>query len=107
MSGDDILVTGGLSERFGDFSAVSDVSLRIQRGAIHALIGPNGAGKTTCFNMLTKFIAPSSGRITFSGRDPAGRCRAARSRALIPYFGGVSTPDRARERPYRPATQAR
>jgi branched-chain amino acid transport system ATP-binding protein len=69
MNGDDILVTEGLSKRFGDFSAVSDVSLRIQRGTIHALIGPNGAGKTTCFNMLTKFIAPSSGRITFDGRD--------------------------------------
>ena len=69
MSGNDILVTDGLSKRFGDFSAVSDVSLRIQRGTIHALIGPNGAGKTTCFNMLTKFIAPSSGRITFNDRD--------------------------------------
>jgi branched-chain amino acid transport system ATP-binding protein len=69
MSADDILVTEGLSKRFGDFSAVSDVSLHVQRGAIHALIGPNGAGKTTCFNMLTKFIAPSSGRITFNGRD--------------------------------------
>src|ERR1700687_4648477 len=69
MSGDDVLVTEGLCKSFGDFSAVADVSLRIQRGTIHALIGPNGAGKTTCFNMLTKFIAPSSGRITFNGRD--------------------------------------
>jgi branched-chain amino acid transport system ATP-binding protein len=69
MSGDDVLVTEGLCKSFGDFSAVADVSLRIQRGTIHALIGPNGAGKTTCFNMLTKFIAPSSGRITFKGRD--------------------------------------
>ena len=69
MSGDDILVTEGLSKSFGDFSAVSDVSLRIRRGTIHALIGPNGAGKTTCFNMLTKFIAPSAGRIMFNGRD--------------------------------------
>jgi branched-chain amino acid transport system ATP-binding protein len=69
MSADDVLVTEGLCKSFGDFSAVADVSLRIQRGTIHALIGPNGAGKTTCFNMLTKFIAPSSGRITFKGRD--------------------------------------
>ena len=66
---DDILVTEGLSKSFGDFRAVSDVSLRIQRGAIHALIGPNGAGKTTCFNMLTKFVAPTGGRITFNRRD--------------------------------------
>ena len=48
---------------------MSDVSLRVKRGTIHALIGPNGAGKTTCFNMLTKFIAPTGGRITFNGRD--------------------------------------
>ena len=69
MSMDDVLVTQGLSKSFGDFRAVSDVSLRVRRGTIHALIGPNGAGKTTCFNMLSKFIAPTGGRITFNGRD--------------------------------------
>src|SRR5271165_3545225 len=69
MSADEILVTEGLSKSFGDFRAVSDVSLRIRRGTIHALIGPNGAGKTTCFNMLTKFITPSTGRIAFNNRD--------------------------------------
>jgi branched-chain amino acid transport system ATP-binding protein len=72
MSADDILVTEGLSKSFGDFRAVSDVALRVRRGTIHALIGPNGAGKTTCFNMLTKFIAPSAGRIAFNGRDITG-----------------------------------
>jgi branched-chain amino acid transport system ATP-binding protein len=72
MISDDILVTEGLTKRFGDFRAVSDVSLRVRRGTIHALIGPNGAGKTTCFNMLTKFIAPSAGKITFNGRDITG-----------------------------------
>ena len=69
MSDDDILVTEGLTKSFGDFQAVSEVSLRVRRGAIHALIGPNGAGKTTCFNMLTKFIAPTAGTITFNNRD--------------------------------------
>jgi len=69
MNDDDILVTEGLTKSFGDFQAVSEVSLRVKRGAIHALIGPNGAGKTTCFNMLTKFIAPTAGTITFNGRD--------------------------------------
>ena len=69
MSDDDILVTEGLSKSFGDFRAVSEVSLKVRRGAIHALIGPNGAGKTTCFNMLTKFIAPTAGTIRFNGRD--------------------------------------
>ena len=69
MSEDDILVTEGLCKAFGDFSAVSDVNLRVRRGSIHALIGPNGAGKTTCFNMLTKFVRPTSGRILYKGRD--------------------------------------
>ena len=69
MGEDDILVTEGLSKSFGDFRAVSDVNLRVRRGSIHALIGPNGAGKTTCFNMLTKFLRPTSGRIFYKGRD--------------------------------------
>ena len=69
---DDILVTEGLGKAFGDFKAVSDVNLRVRRGSIHALIGPNGAGKTTCFNMLSKFIRPSHGRITYNGRDITG-----------------------------------
>jgi branched-chain amino acid transport system ATP-binding protein len=48
---------------------VRGVNLRVARGSIHAMIGPNGAGKTTCFNLLTKFLRPSRGRIVFDGRD--------------------------------------
>ena len=59
----------GLSKQFAGFSAVKGVDLSIQRGHIHALIGPNGAGKTTCFNLLTKVLEPTSGRIYFKGRD--------------------------------------
>jgi branched-chain amino acid transport system ATP-binding protein len=66
---DYILVTEGLTKAFGGFSAVTDVNLKVRRGSIHALIGPNGAGKTTCFNMLTKFLNPSRGRIVYNGRD--------------------------------------
>jgi branched-chain amino acid transport system ATP-binding protein len=69
MEGDFILKTEGLSKSFEGFSAVTDVSLNVRRGAIHALIGPNGAGKTTCFNMLTKFIRPSRGSIVYEGQD--------------------------------------
>ena len=58
-----ILETQHLTKEFRGFTAVSDVNLCVQRGHIHALIGPNGAGKTTCFNLLTKFLVPSSGRI--------------------------------------------
>jgi len=64
-----ILETEDLTKEFAGFFAVRSVNLRIARGSIHALIGPNGAGKTTCFNLLTKFLAPTRGRIVFGGRD--------------------------------------
>lgn len=66
---DFILEAKDLSRSFGGFMAVRNVNLRIQRGTIHALIGPNGAGKTTVFNLLTKFLTPTSGQIVFNGRD--------------------------------------
>jgi len=66
---DAILETTNLTKEFKGFTAVNAVNLHVQRGHIHALIGPNGAGKTTCFNLLTKFLEPSSGRILFNKRD--------------------------------------
>jgi branched-chain amino acid transport system ATP-binding protein len=70
MSGGDfILETTELTKEFKGFVAVDKVNLRVRRGTIHALIGPNGAGKTTCFNLLTKFLTPTSGRIVFDGHD--------------------------------------
>ncbi|MBK9136355.1 MAG: ABC transporter ATP-binding protein [Betaproteobacteria bacterium] len=66
---DIILETRGLVRQFFGFVAVDGVNLKVQRGHIHALIGPNGAGKTTCFNLLTKFLAPSAGQILFEGVD--------------------------------------
>src|SRR5512145_1838181 len=64
-----VLETRNLTKEFKGFVAVKDVSLRVRRGSIHALIGPNGAGKTTCFNLLTKFLAPTRGRIVYNGED--------------------------------------
>jgi branched-chain amino acid transport system ATP-binding protein len=69
MSGDIILEARGLAKEFKGFVAVDNVSLKVRRGAIHGLIGPNGAGKTTTFNLLTKFLAPTSGTILFNGQD--------------------------------------
>jgi branched-chain amino acid transport system ATP-binding protein len=66
---DVILETRDLTKEFKGFTAVNQVNLQVQRGHIHALIGPNGAGKTTCFNLLTKFLSPSAGRILFNGTD--------------------------------------
>ena len=64
-----ILETEGLTKEFAGFVAVNGVSLRVERGTVHALIGPNGAGKTTCFNLLTKFLQPTRGRIVYKGND--------------------------------------
>ncbi|HVE83918.1 MAG TPA: ABC transporter ATP-binding protein [Myxococcales bacterium] len=81
MPDDDyILRTEGLTKEFLGFVAVNGVSLRVRRGTIHALIGPNGAGKTTCFHLLTKFHAPTRGKIFFQGRDITGERPAEISR---------------------------
>lgn len=64
-----ILETQGLSKVFNGFTAVDNVDLKVAEGHIHALIGPNGAGKTTFFNLLTRFLTPSTGTIHFQGRD--------------------------------------
>jgi branched-chain amino acid transport system ATP-binding protein len=69
MSEEHILETRKLVKEFKGFVAVSDVSLQVRRGHIHALIGPNGAGKTTVFNLLTKFLQPTAGHILFRGQD--------------------------------------
>ena len=69
MSDEVILATENLTKEFAGFVAVNGVDLKVGRGTIHALIGPNGAGKTTCFNLLTKFLRPSRGRIVYKGRD--------------------------------------
>ena len=69
MGSEIILETEDLTKEFAGFIAVNGVSLRVKRRTVHALIGPNGAGKTTCFNMLTKFLRPTRGRIVFNGND--------------------------------------
>ena len=64
-----ILETKNLCKDFKGFTAVSDVNLKVRKGSIHALIGPNGAGKTTVFNLITKFLPATSGKIIFKGND--------------------------------------
>ena len=67
MSKDILLDIKGLTKEFKGFVAVSDVTLNVLKGTIHALIGPNGAGKTTLFNLLTNFLVPTSGDVFFKG----------------------------------------
>ena len=69
VAGEFVLEAVGLTKAFAGFHAVRNVDLRVKRGSIHALIGPNGAGKTTCFNLLTKFLPPTAGTITYDGHD--------------------------------------
>lgn len=64
-----ILETRGLSREFNGFVAVNNVDFTVKAGSLHALIGPNGAGKSTLFNLLTRFLSPSSGTIRFKGED--------------------------------------
>ncbi|KAA3634278.1 MAG: ABC transporter ATP-binding protein [Proteobacteria bacterium] len=72
MSASYIIETESLTKEFKEFVAVSNLSLRIQTGSIHALIGPNGAGKTTVFNLISKFLEPTRGRIRYKGQDITG-----------------------------------
>jgi branched-chain amino acid transport system ATP-binding protein len=110
-----ILSATGLTKEFKGFVAVKDVNLNVREGSIHALIGPNGAGKTTVFNLLTKFLTPTRGQITFRGQDitklaPAdvARLGLVRSFQISAVFGHLSVLDNVRvalQRPRNLATQ--
>lgn len=63
--------TVNLVRRFGDFTAVDHVNLRVARGQFFGFLGPNGAGKSTTIKMLTGLLAPTAGRIQVLGRDLA------------------------------------
>ena len=98
-----ILETRGLTKEFRGFTAVQGVGLQIRRGTIHALIGPNGAGKTTVFNLLTKFLEPTAGRIIYDGHDitaerPAGIARRGlvRSSQISAVFPHLTVRDNVR-----------
>ena len=66
-----LLETKALTKTFGALIAVDNVDLTVEKGTIHSIIGPNGAGKTTLFNMLAGVYAPTSGTVTFQGKDIA------------------------------------
>ncbi len=59
----------GLTKQFGGLLAVSSLDLTVREGDIFGLIGPNGAGKTTVFNLITGFLHPTRGMVTFNGKD--------------------------------------
>jgi branched-chain amino acid transport system ATP-binding protein len=104
-----VLSARGLRRDFGGFVAVNNVDLDVYDGKIHALIGPNGAGKTTVFNLLTKFLAPSAGRIELLGQDitntpPAkvarmGLVRSFQISAIFPHLSVLDNVRVALQRP--------
>ena len=67
-----MLEVAGLTKRFGGFTAVNNVSFKVDEGEILGLIGPNGSGKSTIFNMLSGTLVPTGGSIRFRGREIAG-----------------------------------
>src|SRR6476660_3462584 len=67
-----------LVKKFGDFTAVNDISFTVDAGEIFAFLGPNGAGKTTTIKMLTTLLSPTSGKIELGGLDPTVQKNEAR-----------------------------
>jgi len=97
MSEDIILSINGASKRFGGLQALSDVSLKIQRGQIYGLIGPNGAGKTTFFNVITGLYQPDTGSFELAGKPyspsaphEVAKAGIARTFQNIRLFGEMS-----------------
>jgi ABC-2 type transport system ATP-binding protein len=68
---DSIIEVRNLTKKFGNFTAVNDISFSVGRGRIFGFLGPNGAGKTTSIKMLTTLLTPTSGRVLLDGNDPA------------------------------------
>src|SRR5688572_5669461 len=100
---DAVLELENVTKRFGDFTAVNDVSLSIPRGSIYGFLGPNGAGKTTTIRMVFDIFKPTSGRISILGASSAlhvrprigylpeekGLYKAMTAAATIAYFASL------------------
>lgn len=92
-----LLEVRGVSKSYGDFHALSDVSLDVSDGEFVSIVGPNGAGKTTLVNVVTGLLRPSAGEVRFRGRDIAGigpveltKRGMARAFQLVNIFPGLT-----------------
>jgi branched-chain amino acid transport system ATP-binding protein len=92
-----LLEVEGLTRLFGGLRAVGNLSFSVEQGEILGLIGPNGAGKTTVFNLVTGFVAPTSGQVRLDGRSVAGkrphsvtRLGIARTFQIVKPFPGLT-----------------
>lgn len=110
-----VLSARGLGKDFAGFTAVNNVDLDVRHARIHALIGPNGAGKTTVFNLLTKFLQPTRGKIELLGTDITrvkadkiarmGMVRSFQISAVFPHLTVLENVRVALQRPNNLATQ--
>ncbi len=71
-AGEPLVRVEGLTQRFGDFTAVDDISFTVAKGSTHAIVGESGSGKTTTGRSIAMFNTPTSGSITVGGRDIVG-----------------------------------
>jgi ABC-2 type transport system ATP-binding protein len=89
-----VVITNGLTKRYGDRLAVDGVSLTVRRGEVYGFLGPNGAGKTTTLRMLVGLVRPTGGEATVLGQPPGAPAALARIGALVegpgffPYLSG-------------------
>jgi ABC-2 type transport system ATP-binding protein len=80
-----MITARNLVKKFGDFTAVNDISFDVQQGEIFAFLGPNGAGKTTTIKMLTTLLAPTSGTVELDGLNPVTHQTEVRKRFGIVF----------------------
>jgi ABC-type multidrug transport system ATPase subunit len=94
LTAEHVVVTNGLTKRYGDRLAVDGVGLTVRRGEVYGFLGPNGAGKTTTLRMLLGLVRPTGGEATVLGRPPGAPGALARIGALVegpgfyPYLSG-------------------
>ena len=98
-----LLILDNVTQRFGGLTAVDSVSLRIEAGRVSAIIGPNGAGKTTLFNIISGFLTPTFGQVSFNGRNITGMpahhvagLGLVRTFQLVQLFADMSVEDNVR-----------
>ena len=76
---ENIIIVKNLTKKFGNFTAVDNVSFDVREGTIFAFLGPNGAGKTTTIKILTTLLNPTSGELKINGHDPVKEEHETRS----------------------------
>ncbi len=93
MTASALVEASHLVKRFGDFTAVDNVSLTVKKGEVLGFLGPNGAGKSTTMRMITGYLEPSAGTVRIDGRDMASAPIEAKSRIGYLPEGAPLYPD--------------